>query len=155
MQPERPYVFEGVDQGGRWYNGNAAWTAFSSTCVNPKHNRNPFSKRRRRTDGPTTRRPTPPWQSPAGSSVRSLTCATKQQLHDSTTPNSSKYPLNLWLRNPLHTMSDHILGFSLDLPMDLRSEVCWTRFWDDWHLYGYEIVNRIWKSILLVELYIF
>ena len=46
-----------------------------------EHNSNPFSKRRRRTDGPS--RPTPPWQSPCRRICPlSLAYATKQQLHD-------------------------------------------------------------------------
>ena len=80
-QPERPYVFEGVDQGGRWYNGSATRTAFSSTCVNSPSITATLSANGG--DGQTDRVVQHPHDNPpAGGSARSLAYATKQQLHD-------------------------------------------------------------------------
>lgn len=64
--PCRPYVFEGVDEGGRWYNGSRRTNGRRGLSVphvwTSQHNGNPFFGLR--TDRQIRRRPTSPWKSP-------------------------------------------------------------------------------------------
>lgn len=61
----RPYVFEGVDEGGRWYNGSRRMDGRRGLSVphvwTSQHNGNPFFGLR--TNGQIRRRPTSPWKS--------------------------------------------------------------------------------------------
>lgn len=61
-----PYVFEGVDEGGRWYNGSRRTDGRRGLSVThvwtSQHNGNPFFGLR--TDRQIRRRPTSPWKSP-------------------------------------------------------------------------------------------
>lgn len=77
----RPYVFEGVDEGGRWYNGGKRTDERRGLSVphvwTSQHNGNPFFGVRR-TDGRTDRSDdvwTPPWKSPVRVRLRNKTTA--------------------------------------------------------------------------------
>lgn len=74
----RPYVFEGVDEGDRWYNGSKrTCRGFQFHMCELRSTTGTLSSGLdERTDGQIWRRPTPPWKSPCG-----YVCATtKQQL---------------------------------------------------------------------------
>lgn len=152
MQHDGPYAHEGVDQGGRWYNGSATRTAFNSTCVNPEHNRNPFSLGGDgQTERRTTRRPTPPWKSPAGSlcSFACLLACLLACLRNKTTAaplddtEIVKTPVEIRGHVTLSPDAGYrdILGFFLGSSIDLRLGT-WTCSMGDGSLPDVEILCR-------------